>query len=269
MPELPEVEAVCRKLRADGAGRRIVQARIERAGITRPQSASWIEEAMTGRRMETVERRGKNILLHLDGDLVAHIHLRMTGNLYVVPDVRFRPVAARAWWELEGGKGLIFEDPRALGRVHVHRAEALDALFAGVGVEPLADAFTVEHLRARAKGCRKPAKLFLMDQKHVAGLGNIYAAEALFRAGIHPARGIGGISAARIASLHAAIREVMHEAVASAVLAYAAPGRFAEAGSFDTAVYDREGGPCRRCGRKIRRIPQGGRSTYFCPGCQR
>lgn len=269
MPELPEVEAVCRNLRRDALGASILQLRVERASVTRPQDPSTVESQTAGRYIESIERRGKNILLHLSGEAVLHIHLRMTGNLYVVPDVRFRPAKARLWMELEGGRGLIFEDSRVLGKVHLHPAEHLDRVLKQVGVEPLSSDFTAEYLRRTARATAQPAKLFLMDQRRVAGLGNIYAAEALFRAGVNPRKAARSITAAKIDRLYAAIRDILREAVASATAAYSEPGRFAEGESFPCAVYDREGEPCVVCGRSIRRIPQGGRSTYYCPQCQR
>lgn len=269
MPELPEVEAVCRNLRRDAVGASIVQLRVERASVTRPQDSATVESQTAGRHIESVERRGKNILLHLSGDAVLHVHLRMTGNLYVIPDVRFRPVLARLWMELDGGRGLVFEDSRVLGKVHLHPTSHLGHVLKQVGVEPLSSDFTAEYLRKTARSTAQPAKIFLMDQRRVAGLGNIYAAEALFRAGVNPRKAAHSISAAKIQRLYCAIREILDEAVASATAAYSEPGRFAEGESFPCAVYDREGDPCLVCGRAIRRIPQGGRSTYYCPRCQR
>jgi len=269
MPELPEVEAVCGNLRRDAEGASIVQLRVERASVTRPQDPTMVESQTAGRRIESVERRGKNILIHLSGDAVLHVHLRMTGNLYVIPDVRFRPAMARLWMELEGGRGLVFEDSRVLGKVHLHPSGQLERVLRLVGVEPLSGDFTVEYFRKAAKATTQPAKIFLMDQRRVAGLGNIYAAEALFRAGVNPRKAARSITAAKIDRLYAAIREILQEAVASATAAYSEPGRFAEGESFPCAVYDREGEPCVVCGRGIRRIPQGGRSTYYCPQCQR
>jgi len=269
MPELPEVEAVCRKIRVEAVGSRIVQLRVERPAIARPQTAGIIEQAAGGAVLESVERRGKNILLRLSNGSALHVHLRMTGNLYVVPDVRFRPVSTRAWFELEGGRGLLFDDPRALGRMRLYFPQEVASAFDGVGIEPLSDAFTFECLRTMTARCKKPAKLFLMDQQHIAGLGNIYAAEALFRARIHPAKQICKVSPAKLQGLHSAIRDILLEAVHSAEAAYSVPGRFQEGESFACAVYDREGEPCQVCGRAIRRIAQGGRSTYFCASCQR
>ncbi len=271
MPELPEVEAVCRNLRAAGVeGARIVRFRIERPGIARPQDANAMETAVSGSTLLRVARRGKNILLHLDNGHSLHVHLRMTGNLYPVPDPRFRPVATRAWWELSGGGGMLFEDSRALGRIHLYPAAELEArLDQQVGLEPLDAAFTPAFFVESAKRSARPAKLFLMDQHPIAGLGNIYAAEALFRARIHPAVKMNRLSKPRLLTLHAAIVDTLQQAVHSAVLAYSRPGRFVEGESFPCAVYDRERMPCTVCDHPIRRIPQGGRSTYYCPGCQR
>ena len=269
MPELPEVEAVCRKLRRDVLGAGIVQLRVERDSVTRPQEPALLQQEAAGRTIEGVERRGKNILLHLSGERVLHVHLRMTGNLYVVSDVRFRPALARLWMELEGGRGLIFEDSRVLGKVHLHRVAELDRVLRDVGVEPLSSAFTFDYFRNLAKASGQPSKIFLMDQRRVAGLGNIYAAEALFRAGVNPRKAMRRVTAAKLSRLYEVIGEVLREAMDSAAAAYEEPGRIAEGESFPCAVYDREGEPCLVCGRPIRRIAQGGRSTYYCPGCQR
>ncbi len=269
MPELPEVEAICRKLRRQVTGLRITGGCVERPSVTRPQKPHWILSRVVGRVMDSVERRGKHILLQLSGGWVLLIHLRMTGNLVVVPDVRFRSPAVRAWLEMEGGRGLVFEDPRALGRMRLLRPGEDRTALEAVGVEPLSSEFTSEQFLMIASRSRLPAKLFLMDQGRVAGLGNIYAAEALFRAGIHPARPMHRIRRARLEALHGHIIAVLEEAVASAEHAYEAPGRLLETEEFVCAVYGRRGEHCLRCGRCIRRMPQGGRSTYYCPGCQR
>ncbi|HSB16752.1 MAG TPA: bifunctional DNA-formamidopyrimidine glycosylase/DNA-(apurinic or apyrimidinic site) lyase [Bryobacteraceae bacterium] len=269
MPELPEVEAVCRKLRRDALGACIAAARVLRSGTTRPQKTRRVESLAAGRIIETIERRGKNILIGLSGGMWVRVHLRMTGNLHVIPDVHFRPASTRAYFELEGGRGLIFDDPRALGRLHIHTTAEAARLMEDLGPEPLSPVFTLDALAAAAGRSRKPAKLFLMDQQHVAGLGNIYAAEALFRARIHPARPMNRIGPSRLAVLHSAIIEVLQEAVHWAVRSYGRPGEFSEAEDFPLAVYGREGELCVTCDRRVRRIPQGGRSTYYCPGCQR
>ncbi|MCC6344093.1 MAG: DNA-formamidopyrimidine glycosylase [Bryobacterales bacterium] len=269
MPELPEVEAVCRKLRAGARGARLLRMHVERPGAVRPQARRRIEREAAGCVIEAVERRGKNILLRLSGDRVLHVHLRMTGRLYVIPDARNRPSATRVWWEMEDGRGLVFEDSRALGKVHLYSAGELEKMLGKVGVEPLSEEFTGDWFVMAARRSRKPAKLFLMDQRYVAGLGNIYAAEALFLARVDPRRPVNGISKPKLEALHSAIRSVIEEAIVSAGHAYAGPGRIAEGERFARAVYGRESEPCVRCGAKIRRIWQGGRSTYFCAGCQR
>ena len=269
MPELPEVEAVCRRLRAEALGASILEARILRPGIAVPQKAAAIERALSGRTLRAVERRGKNILLRCSQDVTLRVHLRMTGNLYVVPDYRLRSATVRMALHLSGGRGVVFDDPRALGRVSLHADGELPSLLSAIGPEPLSAEFTPAAFLASARRSRKPAKLYLMDQASVAGLGNIYAAEALYQARIDPRKPMMRISPARLQTLHHSIVEVLRAAVESAVRAYAQPGRFTEAEAYPVAVYGREGEPCFRCGKAIRRIPQGGRSTYFCPHCQR
>ena len=269
MPELPEVEAVTRRLRRMALGARIVGAGVYRKGSTAPQDPGRLKRGVKGRVIESIERRGKNIVLGLDGGSAVRIHLRMTGNLTVIPDCRLRPALARVWFELEDGRALILYDPRALGRVTLHNQEELEELFGELGPEPFSREFTVEYFVERARRSPKPVKLLLMEQKVVVGLGNIYAAEVLFQTGIHPARPARRIGVERLAALHGAIVEAMGLAINSAVIAYEQPGGFAEGEGFPVAVYGREGEDCMRCGATVRRMKQGGRSTYFCPGCQR
>jgi formamidopyrimidine-DNA glycosylase len=269
MPELPEVEAVCRKLRKQAAGATIVSARIERRRISAPQDPAEVEALAAGRSIGRIDRRGKNILVELSGGFTMRVHLRMTGNLYVIPDWRLRPAAASAWFALEDGRALLFEDTRGLGSLAIHPAAEARRKLDGLGPEPLSRKFTADALVHSAAAARQPAKLFLMDQRRVAGLGNIYAAEALFAARIDPRRPIGALSRRRLEALHAAIVGILRDAVKSACRAYSSPGGFEEAEHFTPAVYGREGGRCGACGGGIRRITQGGRSTYFCPKCQR
>ncbi len=265
MPELPEVEAVVRKLRRDAAGAIIERAIVYRARTTHPQHPSELERA-AGKRIDSVERRGKNILIRLSGGLALRIHLRMTGNLFVIPDARLHSERVRVCFALQDGRGLVFEDTRALGCINLHRTEDLDKILAGVGMEPLSSVFTPEWLFTAARASKQPAKLFLMDQSNIAGIGNMYAAEALFRAGIDPRKAITSVRRPKLEALHAAIVDILREGIKAAVIAYNKPGDY---GDIRFVVYDRKGEPCHTCGRKIRRIVQGGRSTYFCPGCQR
>jgi formamidopyrimidine-DNA glycosylase len=187
----------------------------------------------------------------------------------VIPDWRLRATGTSAWFAFDDGRGLIFRDTRGLGSLRVLDEAQLRKLLAQIGPEPLSAAFTNEAFLGSASGSRQPIKLFLMDQRRVAGLGNIYAAEALFQAGIDPRAPAGSLKARRMGPLRAAIVAGLRDAVRSACKAYSRPGGFQEAEDFPLAVYGREHESCGRCGGVIRRITQGGRSTYFCPKCQR
>lgn len=260
VPELPEVEAVCNVARRALAGRTVVGLQILRRRICAPQRPASLERAVAGRRVLGVERRGKSIEIALE-DATVWIHLRMTGNLYPVADARLRAHSVTACFLLDNGRALVFDDPRGLGVLRLGTAPP-------AGIDPLSTEFTAERFVALARGGRGAIKTWLMDQRRVAGLGNIYGAEALFQAGIDPRRAGATVSRARLKRLHGAIVAILRDAVESASLAYQRPGGFAEGELFDPAVYGREGLPCPRCRRPIRRISQGGRSTYFCPGCQ-
>jgi formamidopyrimidine-DNA glycosylase len=224
--------------------------------VSRPQLPRTIEKHAAGHTIDAIRRLGKNILIDLNGGEVLHIHLRMTGDLRVIPDARFRSASTRAVFEFTDGRALVFDDPRALGKLWIGEERLGE-----IGMEPLDGSFTAEAFESLAQKSKQPVKLFLLDQRHVAGIGNIYAAEALFRAKIDPRKLTGSISKAKRAALHAAIVEVLRSAVGES---YNAPGD-----EFPSDVYGREGEACRRCKALIRRIPQGGRSTYFCPRCQR
>jgi formamidopyrimidine-DNA glycosylase len=266
MPELPEVEATCRRIAPKITGRTIRAVEILNPIAVRPQQPAQVAELAAGRKIREVRRRAKNILIDLSGGLTIRLHLGMTGHVRTDPEVFPR---TRCRLELSGGRTLALDDSRLLGRLHVYSREELERALGKAGPEPLSREFTPEALAALAGKSRLAAKLFLMDQHRIAGLGNIYAAEALFRARISPRRPMNRISRARLEALHAAIRTVLREAVRSATMAYNRPGKFQEAEGFVRAVYGREGEPCSVCGRNIRRIDQGGRSTYYCPNCQR
>ena len=265
MPELPEVEAVVRKLRKAATGARITAFRALRPRATHPQDPLVLEGAV-GRTIRAFERKGKHILVRLDRGLSLDVHLKLSGNLTVIPDARLYTDRVRALFTLKGGKGLALEDPRVLAYVHLLTDEALAAQLSRIGVDPLSRAFTPEFLAASARARSKPAKLFLMDQHPIAGLGNIYSAEALFRARIHPATPIGRLRKPKLNALHDAIRAVLRDAVPAAVRSYKDPGVHDGMNYF---VYGREGEPCLVCGRPVVRIEQAGRSTYLCRGCQK
>jgi formamidopyrimidine-DNA glycosylase len=268
VPELPEVEAVARRLREWAAGRTIVSAHFTRRQTTRPQSPARLARRLRGKRIADVARRAKNILIDFGGGDRLRIHLGMSGNLWV-DDPGNRPDGVRAWLQLEDGREIVFDDPRLFGRMELLDAHAFDRFHASLGVEPLSDAFTPELLFQAAARSRRAAKVFLLDQSVVAGLGNIWAAESLFAARVHPSTPMNQLSRRKLHALYGAIREVLGAAVESAYREYSAPRLTLESEGFGVAVYNRCGQPCPRCGRAVERIRQGGRSTYFCPGCQR
>ncbi len=269
MPELPEVEAVRRRLARDCVGARITQVEVRRAGTIRPQPECTFRARVEGGMVMAVSRRAKHLFLHLDNAHTLHMHLRMTGNVYVLPDAHFPPARARLFFYLEDGRALVFDDPRCLGRVSAEKTEEISALLPPLGPEPLDPTFSVEVFVDIARRSKLPAKLFLMDQSKLAGLGNIYAAEALYEARISPKTPIQDLSITRLRRLHASIRHVLEIAIPCCERAYAKPGQFVEADEYPTAVYGRAGLPCPRCATTVARMPQGGRSTYFCPRCQR
>ncbi|MCC6294320.1 MAG: bifunctional DNA-formamidopyrimidine glycosylase/DNA-(apurinic or apyrimidinic site) lyase [Bryobacterales bacterium] len=264
MPELPEVETVVQRLREHVPGLRITAVEARRC------AAAGLAQRAVGRSIEDIVRRGKHILMHLSGGWTLHVHLRMTGHLFVVPDSRQASSSSRVVIALDGGSGIVYEDPRAFGRLEMRRTAVLHGeLDALLGDEPLAPEFTADRFLALARCVRQPVKLFLMDQRRLAGLGNIYAAEALFAARIDPRRATGRLAAPRLRRLHEEIVRVLHDAVESARIAYGLPGGFSEGEAFTCQVYGRDGQPCFACGKSIRRLRQAGRSTYFCPSCQR
>jgi formamidopyrimidine-DNA glycosylase len=268
MPELPEVEAVAAKLRQMTLAARISGVHVLRPGMTRPQDPGEFRRRVTGRQILAVERRAKNLILTLDRSLFLRGHLGMTGNFYVVQDPTQAPGTCRIRLDLLDGRALILDDPRTFGRLTIHREQEREALFAGIGVEPLGPDFTPEVLAEQARQSRSPAKTFLLDQSRIAGLGNIWAAESLWLGRIHPAKPMNQLTQRQVIRLHAAIVTTLTRAVESALAIYQKPSVFPDAESIGLDVYGRHGEPCRRCRRPIRRFQQAGRSSYFCPRCQ-
>jgi formamidopyrimidine-DNA glycosylase len=271
MPELPEVEAIVRTLRDGGLeGVRLQEAYVVRPLVTRPQAPQDVEHLSSKTKVLQARRRAKNIVIDLANEHSIRIHLRMSGDLRIEPMVETSKPSVRVWWKLSGRRALLFSDARALGRVHIYPTNELNRLFEKLGPEPLDRDFTAPRFSTIAKASRLPAKLFLMDQNKVAGLGNIYAAEALFRAKVSPFVRINSLSGGRLNALHAAIRDTLQSAVHSVYKAYKSPGGFRNhRDDFERLVYGRAGEACTRCGRLIQRKQQGGRSTYFCAHCQR
>lgn len=271
MPELPEVETTMRALAARLRGRRILrfERRVDR--LREPLPAD-LERKVNGRHMIDFARRAKYIIIHLDQPESLLLHLGMSGRLLFDGPSGGRH--EHLTFHCEGGTVLRFVDPRRFGLLLLARREALDRhpRLAGLGIEPLSPAFDGALLHRRFAGRRCDVKAALLDQRLVAGIGNIYACEALFRAGISPRRRAGDLGPRRCARLARAIVTVLEEAIAaggSSLRDYVgADGRL---GNFqnDFRVYGREGEPCPRCGRPVRRIVQAGRSTFFCNRCQR
>jgi len=260
MPELPEVETIVRGLRKGITG-----ATVEKLQVVDPR-ISLPEKEIIGKRISAVKRRGKYIVLSLDpgGSLI--FHLRMSGRLLrVCPPGEGR--YSRLVLHLDSGV-LRFVNPRKLGTVEY----SANGFPHELGVEPLSGAFTVRRLRDLLAGSRSPVKVLLMDQRKIAGLGNIYSAEALWRAGIDPRRPANTIDRKESRALHAGVVSVLKEAIEHMGTTFS-DYRTVDGteGSFQDllAVYGKDGKPCRRCGTAIIRIRQGGRSTYLCPGCQK
>lgn len=260
MPELPEVEEAMQRLRSAVEGKTIARAKALHSAILR-QFPDATARRLRQQRIEKIERRGKHQLIHLSSGAIVHAHFRMNGDWLFSrvddPVDRF----TRALIELTDGTRIELNDSRALSALSLHPRgkNPLPSL----GIEANDPALDAQYLRAALKSRRGPIKPALMDQKVIAGLGNIYAAEALWRAKISPRAVASSLSRVRLARLAEAIRAVLSDEER-------VPGRYtAEAGRERFAVYDREGLPCARCGSVIRRIPQAGRSTYYCPTCQR
>jgi len=274
MPELPEVETVRRGLEGPLLGRLLVDVEQRRPDLRWPLPERFAER-LEGRRVERLDRRGKYILARLDDGWTWLVHLGMSGRMFIdaggnAPPGPHDHVLLRT----DGGHRVTFQDHRRFGMMDlVATAEAeRHPLLRGMGPEPLAAAFDGPALAARLAGRMTPIKAALLDQKTVAGLGNIYVSEALFRAGIAPRRLAGTVSGGRADRLAEAIRAVLLEAIeagGSTLRDYVQTS--GELGYFQHSfrVYDREGGACPRCARTVRRIVQSGRSTFYCGGCQR
>jgi formamidopyrimidine-DNA glycosylase len=288
MPELPEVETVCRQLEPELEGRRIEALGVLDARWCRPLPPRKLEQAVSGRTIEGLGRRGKYLLLGLDGAQTLVMHLRMTGNLVLVegedkldPSEGMRLYEGerstserhlRARFALDDGRELWFTDPRRFGEALLLDDAELDAHFAPrLGVEPLSAEFTPELLGEIAAGRTAPLKSFLLDQKGIAGVGNIYADEALFRARLHPLSPAGSMKPEHLEALRDAIVAALEAGIdgGGASIDDYRDGRGEKGRMQDEfLVHTREGQPCPRCAGTVERIVVSGRSTYFCPSCQ-
>ena len=256
MPELPEVEAAMDVLRRRARGRTIARIVLLHPAFKRRLSSARAR-SVTGAVIERVERRGKHQLLHFADGRVLHAHFRMNGDWEYGRVGDEIPRFARALIEFTEGGRLAFVDSRALGTIELHPAsETLDL---GLGPDAADTAWTSAQLGAALAARRGPIKPTLLDQKVLAGLGNIYAAESLWRAKIDPRAKSNALTASQVKKLRSAI---------AAVLKRATGARYTDDSTVNLDVYDREGLPCRRCKAPVQRIVQAGRSTYFCEECQ-
>jgi formamidopyrimidine-DNA glycosylase len=299
VPELPEVETVRRRLSTCLPGLLVREVVVNDATVSE-QSGAELRALLAGRRVSGLRRRGKYLIVDLGpredaqaggtssagptsspgptasadstasaGPSVAVIHLRMTGQLLFRPEPGDRP--PRFVWRLEPDTDLQFQDVRRFGRLWAFLPAAEEAFFAGMGPEPFSEAFSVPYLLEALHGRSAPLKSFLLDQRRIAGVGNIYADEALFRARLHPLRAAGSVGPREAHRLHAAILETLQDGIdheGSSIESFVDPAGMR--GSFQTMlnVYQRTGQPCRVCGTPIRRLEVGGRGTHYCPACQ-
>lgn len=281
MPELPEVETVVRDLRPRIVGAEISTARSSWARTLRTHAPEAFAAAIRGHRIESVERRAKLLVVRLSGGLALTIHLKMTGQLFVVPADLPEDPYLRLVLAFTDGRELRFRDIRKFGRVGLYGRDPAtgelvtevggSAVFAGFGPEPLDPGFGLVQFRGRLRARKGRLKPLLLDQSFVAGIGNIYADEALWAARLHPLRSAASLRPADERRLYLAIRSILAEAVerrGSSIDDYTAPdgdGAMQER----LNVYQRTGLPCPRCGRPIRRIVIGARASHFCTWCQR
>jgi formamidopyrimidine-DNA glycosylase len=270
VPELPEVETIRRGVEPYVIGRRIEAVVVRDARLRWPVPKTLPAYA-TGKQIHGVTRRGKYLIFDLGGDRLI-VHLGMSGRLNVLEHDAAPRKHDHVDLRLSGGIVLRFHDPRRFGAVLPWPAGHADhVLLRGMGPEPFSDAFSGDYLYKRSRRRSAPVKTFIMDGRIVVGVGNIYASEALFRAGIRPGRAAGRVSRAAYAALAAAIRDVLSIAIehgGTTLRDFA--GARGEAGYFqqELMVYGRDGEPCRRCGTAIRRLVIGQRSSFYCPHCQ-
>ena len=273
MPELPEVEVLRLSLLDRLPGRQIDWVEVRSPALREPLDGDQLGCLLRDRRVLALRRRAKYLLIDVEGGSTLVIHLGMSGSVTLVEGATPPEKHEHVAFHLDGGDRLRLIDPRRFGVVFAAATEGLDTdpHFVHLGVEPLEPAFDSAWLQRRAAGRRGPIKNFLMDGQVVVGVGNIYASEALWRAGVHPKRSVARVAAATWARVATAVRAVLAEAIAEGgtTLSDFADGD-GNAGYFQVslAVYGREGKACTRCTGTVRRLVQANRSTFYCPGCQ-
>jgi formamidopyrimidine-DNA glycosylase len=274
MPELPEVETIRRGLAPRVMDRQVTGVRVRQAQLRYPVDTAALQAQVVGRTIKGLERRAKYLLFHLHPGRVMVVHLGMTGRLWAGPPRCEDAPHDHLIFQLGADLELRFHDPRRFGMCFITSSETLSQhpRLRHLGPEPLSSAFSSTYLQERARGLRRPVKTFLMDASVVVGVGNIYASESLFLAGIRPTRQVGRLRRHHWERICTAVRQVLQAAIdhhgttlSDYVDSEGRPGRFQN----QLLVYGREGEPCHRGHRHIRRLVQAGRSSYYCPGCQR
>lgn len=276
MPELPEVELVTCNLDRLVTGRTILRAMLIRPRLAPEHSPRQFAQWLRNARVESIGRRGKHILFMLDNGRVLIVHLRMSGRFLLLSPETSPPKHTHAIFYLDDEDQLVFADQRHFGLMKiVTKKDLFDAKeLRRLAPEPFSGEFSIDYLHAILLRSRRAIKETLLDQTKVTGLGNIYAAEALFRSQIHPSKIAATLSRKRVPLLHNSIREVMLEAIArissmNIDMENIDGSYFSGTNDERWNVYDREGLPCFICGAPIRRMKHAGRSTFFCPRCQR
>lgn len=269
MPELPEVETVRRSL-TPLIGQTIESLEVREARLRRPVTAD-LSHRTTGRQIVRIDRCGKYLLFHLSGDETLLAHLGMSGTFTIVPISTAAGQHDHVLFRFGNGSMLVFNDPRRFGLIRAGRLESFEEL-AFMGPDPFSPEFSPAWLHRLTRGRRRPVKNLLMDQRLVAGIGNIYASEILFEARVRPSRQAQRLRLVEIDAVYEATQRVLRDAIASGGSSISdyrdGEGR---PGYFQLAfrVYDRDGQPCLRCGAIVRRVVHAGRSSFYCPKCQR
>lgn len=276
MPELPEVELVARALDSLVQGRRVVSAELLRPRLAPATTPREFAGRLRGASLLKVGRRGKHVLAEFDNGSVLITHLRMTGRFLLLPEGRGLPAHTHALFALDDGRRLAFTDQRHFGFMKLARASELSDVkeLRALAPEPFSEDFSEAYLGGVLSRSRRTLKETLLDQTKVTGLGNIYAAEALFLARANPLRPAAEFTRRRVPRLREAIVSILSEAIAHGSTMNVDPENIDGSyygGGYEGRwrVYDREGESCPACARPVRRVTQGGRSTYFCPRCQR
>ena len=273
MPELPEVETVRLRLEPAVVGRRFEAVEIADPRLTRPEDPRLVEAELVGERVEALDRRGKYLIFRFESGRGLLVHLRMTGSFRHapgdgLPDDPYRRAVVR----LDDGSDVAYRDVRRFGTWLLLEPDELPPyLEARVGREPLTAAFTAKRLAERLHGRRAPIKAALLDQRTLAGMGNIYVDEALWRARIHPLRPAGELTLDEVKRIHRGVRQALQAGLArqgATLRDYVTPDGAAGAMQHEFKVYGRAGEPCDRCGTPIEKTHAGGRGTWYCPHCQ-